>query len=220
MSNSKLVRSLLVIVILLFFTSAEAATQAEINTAIENGVVWLAPLQGTGGAPTGAWPADSYYAANTGFAVAVLEHYAEKLGETPLDPTYAYSTNVQAGLDYLFSSATYDVGNGWVYWNVGGNDSYQTGPCLMAIARSGTPTATVSGGALDGKTYLEVAQMTVDWLGSAQIISGPGTGAWWYTKGGTTGDQSATGWVTMGLGYAAHSMGCTLPAGLLTRLST
>ncbi|MCX6553669.1 MAG: Ig-like domain-containing protein, partial [Candidatus Aminicenantes bacterium] len=203
-----------VILLLAMEPATMAATQVQINTAITAGVAWLAPLQQAGG----NWPGS--YAADTGFALAALEHYAEKLGYTPLDPTYAHATRVQNGLNYLFSSATYDAGNSWVYWDVGGNNSYQTGPCLMAIARSGAPTATVSGGALNGKTYLQVAQMAVDWLGSAQITSGDGTGAWYYTKGSTTGDQSATGWVTMGLGYAAHSMGCTLPAGLLTRLAT
>ena len=214
LKSSKYFLSLFLFLLILstFFTPLQSATQAEINTAIEDGVAWLVSLQAS-------WPTDGY-AASTGFAVAVLEHYAEKLGKTPLDPTYTYSTNVQAGLDYLFSTATYDAGNSWVYWNVGGNNTYQTGPCLMAIARSGVPGAIVSGGVLDGFTYAQVAQMTVDWLGSAQITTGNGTGAWYYTKGSTTGDQSAAGWVTMGLGYAVHSMGCTFPAGLLTRLST
>ena len=63
--------------------------------------------------------------------------------------------------------------------------------------------------------------MATDWLASSQITTGDGTGGWYYGKGvGADGDQSATGWVTMGLGYAAHSMGITLPADMLTRLST
>lgn len=205
---------------LVLVASAGAATTAQIDASIAAGVGYLVPLQSTGGAPTGAWPGDTYYAANTGFAVAVLEHYAERGNKTPLDPSYAYAANVQAGLDYLFSSAVYDATNHWVYWNDNGINSYQTGPCLMAIARSGAPDAVVSGGALDGFTYKQVAQMVVDWLGSAQITTGDATGAWYYMKGVDSGDQSATGWVGMGLGYAAHSMGCTLPDGLLTRLST
>ena len=196
-------------------TRVEAATQAQIDTALASGVAWLVAQQQGDGSWTGG------YAADTGFAVATLAHYAEQLGKTPLDPTYIYSTNVQNGLNYLFSSATRDnVGHDWVYWNVGGNNSYQTGPCLMAIARSGAPTAIIPSGPLAGMTYKQVAQAAVDWLASAQITTGNGTGAWYYTKGSTIGDQSATGWVTMGLGYATHSMGCTLPTDLLTRLST
>jgi len=206
----------LVMMLLVPGSGLTAATQAEINASTQAGVQWLVAQQQANGSWTGG------YAAETGFAVGVLAHYAEKLGKTPLDPTYIYSTNVQNGLNYLFSSATYDSANSWVYWNVGGNNSYQTGPCLMGIARSGAPDAVVnvSGCALNGFTYKQVAQMAVDWLGSAQITTGNGTGAWYYNKGSTTGDQSAAGWVTLGLGYAAHSMECTLPAGLLTRLAT
>jgi len=203
---------------------AKGATATQINTAITNGVAWLVAQQGTGSLGAGAW--GSSFAAYTGFALGVLEHNAEKLGKTPLDPLYTEYDHVQAGLNYLFSSATYDDVNQWVYWNVGGNNSYQTGPCLLGLARSGAPDALVSGTSnnsngqnLNGKTYKQVAQMAVDWLGSAQITTGTGTGAWYYNKGSTTGDQSATGWVTMGLGYAVHSMGCTWPDGLLTRLA-
>jgi hypothetical protein len=226
MKTSRHVPVLVLLVLLLFClafaASAGAASQAQIDASITSGVEYLAPLQSTGGAPTGAWPCDEYYPANTGFVVAVLEHYAEHIRKTPLDASYAYHANVQAGLDYLFSAAVYDATNHWVYWDVGGYiDSYQTGPCLMAIARSGAPDAVVSGGtALDGFTYKQVAQMAVDWLASAQATTGTATGGWYYYKGVNASDQSATGWVGMGLGYAAHSMGCTLPADMTTRLST
>ena len=90
----------------------QAATQAEINTAIDDGVTWLVSQQAS-------WASDGF-AASTGFAVAVLEHYAEHLGKTPLDPTYTYSSNVQDGIDYLLANATYDSTNSWVYWDVGG----------------------------------------------------------------------------------------------------
>jgi hypothetical protein len=225
MKTSRNVPILLLLVLLLFClafaASAGAASRAQIDASIISGVNYLVPLQSTGsGTPVGAWPCDGYYPANTGFAVAVLEHNAEYLGKTPLDASYAYHANVQAGLDYLFSSAEYDATNHWVFWDVGGNDSYQTGPCLMAVARSGAPNAVVSGGALNGFTYKQVAQMAVDWLASAQVTTGTGNGAWYYNKGQPYGDQSATGWVGMGLGYAAHSMGCTLPADMISRLST
>ncbi len=227
MKTSRHIPVLVVLVLLLFClvfaASAGAASQAQIEASITSGVEYLVPLQSTGGAPTGAWPGDSFYEANTGFAVTVLEHFAEYGHQNPLDASYAYHANVQAGLDYLFSSATYDSVNNWVYWDGSSSfyNNYQTGPCVMAIARSGAPDAVVSGGDLDGFTYKQVAQMAVDWLASSQITTGDGTGGWYYCKdGATTGDQSATGWVTMGLGYAAHSMDCTLPASLLTQLST
>ena len=199
----------------------EAATQAEIDAALDSGVAWLVTKQDAG---DGHFEfGDDFDAANTGFAVVTLEHYAEQLGKTPLDPAYTYSTNVQKGLDYLFSSASglnYDATNQWVWWESTGHNVYVTGPCLLPIARSGAPTALVGGvGPLSALNYKQVAQYTVNWLGSAQVLSGTNTGAWYYTKGSTSGDQSVVGWVTMGLGYAVHSMGCDMPSGLLTRLS-
>lgn len=98
--------------------AAMAATQAQINASTTAGVVWLvAQQQGDG-----SWHGSDYsfYAATTGFSLGVLEHYAEKLGKTPLDPTYTYSTNVQNGLNYLFSSAIYDAANSWVHWETEG----------------------------------------------------------------------------------------------------
>lgn len=201
-----------------------AVTQTEINDAIDEGVAWLVTQQ----LPNGSWPSDGGFAADTGFALGVLEHYAEHLGKKPLDATYVYHAEVQKGLDFLFKSAYYVAGNGWVYWATmptGWNyDAYGTGPCLLGVARSGAPDAVVSGtsNGLDGKTYKQVAQMAVDWLGSAQIKNESGdVGAWYYRKDPLqlTGDQSATGWATLGLGYAVHSMGCTWPDGLLDRLA-
>jgi hypothetical protein len=199
---------------------AKGATQTAINEAISDGVAYLVSQQNA----DGSWPSDGGFAADTGFALGVLEHYAEHLGTTPLASSYVYRTQVQAGLQFLLSSAYYDAPNAWVYWPTPDfYNAYQTGPCLLGIARSGAPSAVVSGtsNGLNGKTYFQVAQMVVDWLGSAQIKTGEGTGAWYYRKDPLqlTGDQSATGWATLGLGYAVHSMGCTWPVGLLDRLA-
>ena len=59
---------ILLCLFLAIISPVQAATQAEINTAIEDGIDWLVPLQGTGGAPAGAWPGDTYLAANSAFA--------------------------------------------------------------------------------------------------------------------------------------------------------
>lgn len=211
-----------------------APTQAQIDNAINTGFAWLVSQQTAGvpanGSLNGSFSGDGYYAANTGFALAALEHNAERLGYKPLDTAYAYHTNIQNGLDYLLANAQYDSTNGWVYWNVGGDDSYQTGIPLMAISRSGVPNQLVTVGPLaSGKnggayTYKEVAQMAVNWLATAQDTlvnrpAGNGSGGWAYNKSSPYGDQSATGWAAMGLGYAKSSMGCTIPATVLTALS-
>jgi hypothetical protein len=52
----------------------KAATQAEIDAAIDSGVAWVVATQ----QPDGHFQfgSDIFLAANTGFALAVLEHYA------------------------------------------------------------------------------------------------------------------------------------------------
>jgi hypothetical protein len=189
----------------------------QVNEAVANGIAWLLHEQATTAGSAGSFGSaangDQWYAANTGFAVAVLEHHAEKLGKTPLG-TYAKADAVQAGLNYLFSSATTD-GSTYAYWAVGPDSVYQSGMPLMAIARSGAPNAVVNvpGCALNGKTYKEVAQMATNWLATQQS---PTYGGWSYSGPGD--DQSTNGWVAMGIGYAVHSMGCTMPANVITYL--
>ena len=189
-----------------------AATRAQIDEAVANGITWLLADQNSNGS-FGKIGGDGYTTANTGFAVAALIHHAEILGKTPLG-TYTNKTAVQSGLNYLFSVAVSD-GAG-IYWNVGGDDAYQTGIPLMAVARSGAPTAVVSGGVANGMTYKAVAQSATNWLASAQDTA---SGGWGYTKAGPSDDQSTTGWAAMGIGYAVHSMGCTMPANVITRLT-
>ncbi|MDD2883173.1 MAG: hypothetical protein PHQ58_22405, partial [Rhodoferax sp.] len=189
--------------------SAEAATQEQIDTAITNGIAYLLSQQSGDGSFTGDFPP-----ATTGFALTALAHYAEKLGKTPTDATFAYRTQYLNGLNFLFNNVQYDSTNGWVYWDLGGDNTYQTGIPLMAISRSGNPDTQVTTGVLAGYTYKQVGQMVINWLKSAQNAGG----AWAYNKGDATRDQSTVGWVTMGVAYAVHSMGCTFPAGFLTGL--
>ena len=77
---------------------AHAATEAEIEDSIEDGVAYLVSQQ----SGDGSWQT-SRYVGTTGLALAVLGHHAESLGQDPLDPGYAYSSNYEAGLDYIFS---------------------------------------------------------------------------------------------------------------------
>ena len=52
-----------------------AATQTQINASTTAGVAWLVAQQQANGSWLGG------YAADTGFALGALEHYAEKLGK-------------------------------------------------------------------------------------------------------------------------------------------
>jgi len=226
-SHNHLMSALTSLVVMILFmagvllpqTVQAAATQAQIDTAITNGLTFMIGKQAADGSFTGT--GDSFLPANTGYALTALEHHAEQLKKKPLDAAYTYHANVQNGLNYLFGSATYDATNGYVYWNGGGDNVYQAGAALMAISRSGAPTAVVASGTLKDFTYKQVAQMVVNWLIAGQAKTG-GTGGWGYSwsSSNTGGDQSSTGWITMGIGYAIHSMGCTVPQAFYDRLKT
>ena len=85
--------------------TAQAASDAQINTAIAKGITWLVAQQSP---IDGSW-GSSNIVAHTAFAVLKLETYAIEQGKSPFDPTYAYHTNVQAGLDYLFDNAVLET---------------------------------------------------------------------------------------------------------------
>lgn len=192
----------------LFSPATLAATDIEIETAIQNGTAWLAAQQTAGG----NWPHYGYPVATTCFALTKLQERAYELGyPSPFDPAYDYSDNVVAGWQYVlvhnsrtFSEAPLDVqdhtggatgtddnpdvnGNGYgVYFRDDGNhDIYTTGVCLMALYASGTPHRPNDGG-LDYNddsspdTYLELAQEAVEWLAWAQNDGGAGEGSWYY----------------------------------------
>ncbi|MDD2367626.1 MAG: DUF1566 domain-containing protein, partial [Desulfuromonadaceae bacterium] len=200
--------------------TAQAATQASIDDAISDGMAWLKSVQKADGSfninATGT--AGDHPLPSAGFIVTAFEHHAEKLNQKPLDAAYANNLNVKNGLKYIIDNATYDATNGWVWW--GGttfHNAYESGPPLMAIARSGEPDVYARDlgctGQLKDFTLKQIAQKSVDWLLSAQITSGNGKGSYYYNKNvsNTTGDQSAAGWVTMGMAYAKHSMDCVVP---------
>ena len=186
-----------------------AATEEDIEDAIERGVAWLAGQQ-TG---DGSWPTEGWFdpVATTGFAVLKLEDRAYELGyDSPFDEDYPYHEEVIDGLDYLFgrmnviaislqdhtggASGTNDDpdsnsnGTGiYAHGHYYPFDVYDTGIALSAIAASRTPTRTVGalGSPVDGWTYMQVAQDMVDWLAWAQsdydyANFGAGEGGWTY----------------------------------------
>jgi len=120
-----------------------AASQVDINIAIEKGLAYLATTQ----AADGHW-GGYYYVASTAMAVLSYEnapnnHFAWNLS----DP---YHTNVQKGLDYLFANAyvqtigvqpagdpdTNGNGKGIYFYDPWGQTVYQTPMALMAIVAS------------------------------------------------------------------------------------
>ena len=72
------------------FGIAHAATEAEIDQAIADGMTWLAAQQNVDGS-WGAWE----YVAHTGLATKKFEHHAVEDGINPLDPAYLYYDQIK-----------------------------------------------------------------------------------------------------------------------------
>jgi hypothetical protein len=192
--------------------TATAVSRDEIEQAIDRGIVWLVEQQ----EEDGSWP---YWedVAGTAFALVKLEDRAFELGSSPFDPGYAYSGNVVAGLDYLFSRAEHPTTccGDHVVFGPGHNETYNTGIAMMAIAASKAPARVVDvpGSVVDGWTYRRVLQANVEYFACSQIDDG----GWRYECGEEWADNSATGYVTLGLAYAeapVYGFQCTIPGSL------
>jgi hypothetical protein len=209
---------------------ALAATEDEIEESIVKGLAWLAEVQN----PDGSWPGNDPVAA-TGLAVLKFIDRAKELGEDPFLEQYEYHTTVVEGLDYIFENAyTMDISapqphgdpdsdgdDLGVYFETLGSmwhRSYSTGICLMAISAAdvcadilGNPSPIVAVGPLAGWSYEDVIQDTVDYMAFGQNDGGDERGGWgYYDNYVGWSDNSNSGWVTLGLGYALAS-GATIP---------
>jgi hypothetical protein len=193
----------------------EAATPEEVDEALSTGFAWLVAQQNLA---TGSWP-EGRAPGTTALAVTALASYAKQLGLTPLETDFLYRNNVQLGLNYIFSLAQRDPVNQWVHW--GTDQIYVLGPALMAISSTEDPSKVVEvpGSAVNGLTYLQVAEEVVNYVDEAQVKSGNGRGMWYYSAPTTTGDMSISGWTTLGLGYAKEKFGITLPQDMMNHLN-
>jgi len=162
--------SLLAVVLL---GPAIAATEAEIEQSIQDGLAWLVAQQNSNPADLnyGSW--NAYYGqleAGTGLALYKLCDRAYELKkanpdiESPFDPDYEYHQNVIDGFNWVFdhlvvvdigiqdhtSGATGTMdnpdysGNGKGVCSQNWYSSYTTGILLAAIAASGTPDRVVN----------------------------------------------------------------------------
>jgi len=228
-------------VILCVVTSkATAATEEEINTAIDNGLSWLASVQDS---ESGAWHYTDYMddgttdylytdVALTALVVLKFVEQAKKQNMDPFNPPYQYASNVIAGYDFLFKNAVIEtiIEKEYIYFTR--NATYSTGAAMMAVAASNTPgrvISTIPPGQLEGKTYQEVLQGMMNWMELAQqenITYACDEGGWDdsddrddYIK---RADQKNTGYATLGIGFASApspaGFGLTIPDGVLTRL--
>jgi len=215
----KKILSVVILVILLTpmltVSSGFAATPEEIEASIALGLPWLALQQN----PDGSW-GDLEMVAHTGLAVLKFIDRAKELGKDPFDEGYEYHTQVAEGLEYMFLHAnTISIGvqpagdpdsdgdGEGVYISDSGHWSYTTGISLMAISAA-KPFAPgpVPTGPLVGWTYADVITDTVDYLAYGQNDAGWERGGWGYSDNHVDwSDNSNTGWVTLGLGYALAS---------------
>jgi hypothetical protein len=194
----------------------QAATQTEIDQAIQDGLAWLAANQYPDGHFYG-----SYALADTAAAVLAFENEGHFPGGGN-----TYSTEVEKGLDWLFTRAFKQSinpqtagdpdtnGNGLgIYFNYSGRPTYETGMVMQAIVASNTPTRLVNTGPCTGMTYAQVVTDTVDYFAWAQTDGGTGIGGWAYgpvNNNSTHGDNSISQWPVLGL-VAAEQWGINAP---------
>ncbi len=194
--------------------AAGAATDEQIQAAIDSGLVWLAAQQNTVVGPGYGSFGVSRPVAKTGLAVKKFEHDAILRGhESPFDPEYLYHEVVEIGLEYIFKHAVIesivvqpagdpDTDGDGIGVSFGGS-TYETGIALMAIAESTTPGRIVGpGSVVSGWTYRDVAIDVMNWLACIQVDAPHAwRGGWRYGAGYNTADQSNSGYATLGLAF-------------------
>jgi len=188
-----------------------AAPPEPIEESIVHGLAWLAAQQ----LPDGSWVSgDSCNdIASTALAVLKFESRAFELGLDPLDPTYEYALQVAGGLAFIMTFRLEQPiglqpagdpdsnGNGiGVYFDrCGYHQIYNTAAAMMALAASQHP-----------ELYAATLQDAVDFMAWAQTDEGcgPSRGGWRYFSNACDSDNSNSGYVTLGLGYAAALPPC------------
>ncbi|MCX7240942.1 MAG: hypothetical protein NTU86_10950 [Burkholderiales bacterium] len=216
--------------------TAMAATQAEINNAIDKGLTYLEGTQAAGG----YWNYGGYEQATTGAAVFAMLSQRSQWGAN----TAAYQAEVDKGINYLLQSASLMNGapNGistrndgvnicpggagsctGVYWYGAGEATYTTGQVAMAIAEyaKATPNAVATAtGPLAGMTWKQIAQGVINSYAASQstAVNGNKDGGWrYYIPGNGDSDMSTTQWAVLASIYG-QSLGATTPAAVVNSL--
>ena len=149
-----------------------AATEAQKQAAIDNGLAFLAANQ----AGWGGWNQTGYPVADTGAVVLAFE------GKGYLPGPTGYNDVVRRGVEYILSNG-FMAPNGVSFGY--GEESYVVGLAVPAIAKSGyAPGATYTGpGALSGMTYGAIVQSAVNRIAAGQNtpgFAGQSGGGWGY----------------------------------------
>jgi hypothetical protein len=201
----------------------EPTLEEQIEESIARGLEWLASQQNA----DGSWGSSCDRVARTGLAVLKFETRAIELGLDPLGGDYEYSEEVANGLDFIMANAHTQAigvqpagdpdgdgdGIGVYFTDCGYHEIYNTGIAMMALAASGHP-----------ELYGDTLQDAVDYMAWAQADPECGLhrGGWRYAPD-CNSDNSNTGYVTLGLGYAAapppYGFGLTIPQFVKDELS-
>jgi hypothetical protein len=214
--------------------SAQAATDAEIDAAIQNGLAYFQSSQ----LANGSWAYGGYEPAATGAAAYAMLTQSGVWGGNAA----AYQTVVDNAINYLLANATKTTvstqndgtnicpGGGscaGVFWNAAGNeDSYTTGliaPAIALYAAGNAGAVATTTGPLANMTWGEISQgMTNLWAASqATANQGNRQGGWRYIlgAGGYDADMSTTQWGIVSLLYD-QTLGATTPGIVRTDLAT
>jgi hypothetical protein len=222
MKKIKIILPLMLVATLLLglrMPTGNAASQLDINIAIEKGLAWFASVQ----ASDGSW--GGYTGASTAMAVLSFENAPNNhFGWNLTDP---YHTTVQKGLDWLFAHAVVQAigvqaagdpdsnGNtiGIYLYDGSGQVIYETPMMLMAIIASQAPTNVTTTGPANviGRSYHDIAVDIVDYLAWGQNEYVNGRGGWRYGPNYAGSDNSVSQWPVLGL-MAAELWGITAPA--------
>jgi hypothetical protein len=214
-------------------TTAMAATPAEINTAIQNGLAYLANQQQA----NGSWAYSGYEPAATGAAAFAMLSQQALVGAN----TAAYQARVDNAINYLLATATRTTVStrndgvnicpggaancASVFWNAAGNeDSYTTGliaPALASYAAGRPNDVATATGPLAGMTWQQIAQGITNTWSASQSTANQGNrwGGWRYALGvpGYDSDSSTTQWGVISLLYN-ETLGAVTPSIVRTDL--
>lgn len=173
-------------------------TQAQVNTAIDNGVAYLATQQNADGSFGSDDPAE------TGIALAAFG--VEANGNfSSLSP--AYQTDVKNAISYLLANQDTTHGGPPDYfgsWNsFGGYDTYSTGLALLGLAPFTTVNPGVPAAIANGRTFLAGPDFEGPANTGCDSSDGSPTsnycGGWNYDAGYGRSDQSNSGYALTGL---------------------
>jgi len=202
---------------------AGAATEAQKQAAIQDGLAWMAVNQQADGRWNYGEPGAGDVAATAAALLAFQEQKSKPGGWFGAD----YTAVVNNGYNYILNNAqsvaigpqtagnpdtnANSIGVKFVLGGANGRDTYVTGLVLPALAKRGNLGDVIAVGSQAGRTYSAVIQDTVDYFAWGQNDSGYARGAWRYYANSGDADNSTAQWPVVGMLYA-QGVGAAVPA--------